>query len=297
MLTALQWKALAQSVKSGQCTPFLGAGASTPTVPTAPELALEFAKAYRYPLDDPQDLAHVLQYIALLSGDPSFPKQQILQRIRECGRPEFNGNEPHHALAALRMPIYLTTNYDDFMISALKAQQRDCRRDFSRWRQDLAAHPGIWHSEPSYKPTPDQPLVYHLHGCDLLPESLVATEDDYLEYLYNIGRSASMTRTVDRNWEIIPPAIMKAISANCLLFIGYKLADWNFRVIFRWLVLSLRRSQSRLKVGVQLPPQLIDQHLAEAAEEYLNKYFRDVFEVIIYWGSASNFIDKLHDNL
>ena len=296
MLTTQQWKALAQSVHSGQCTPLLGAGACSPTLPTGAELALDLAKTYDYPLQDREDLARVLQFLALTSGDASFPKQEVLKRIRACGYPKFSGDEPHHALAALGMPMYLTTNYDDFMVSALKAQKRDYRRDFCRWKRELAVHPSIWQSDPDYKPNPDRPVVYHLHGYDLLPESLVATEDDYLEFIYNIAKSGSMTKTVNRSWEIIPPAVMKAISTNCLMFIGYRLADWNFRIIFRWLVLSLRRTQNRLKVGVQLSP-VHDQHLTAAAEQYLNTYFRDVFEVVVYWGTADQFIAELRSHL
>ncbi len=148
MLTALQWRVLAASIRDGQCTPMLGAGASAPTIPTGAELARTLADAYDYPLPDRDDLARVVQYIALVSGDVSYPKQEILRRISSCGRPDFSDDEPHHVLASLGLPVYLTTNYDDFMVSALGAQRRDCRRDFCRWKPDLAAHPGIWQQDP-----------------------------------------------------------------------------------------------------------------------------------------------------
>ena len=40
----------------------------------------------------------------------------------------------------------------------------------------------------NYRPGRDQPLVYHMHGFDEYPASLVLTEDDYLEFLVAILR-------------------------------------------------------------------------------------------------------------
>jgi hypothetical protein len=296
MLSALQWRALADSIRKGECTPFLGAGACAPTLPTGAELARDLAKQFEYPLANHDDLSHVVQFMALDARDVVFPKQEILNRIRARGRPEFSGNEPHHILATFPLPVYLTTNYDDFMISALAVQKKNYQRDFCRWKADLATHPSVWRQEQVYRPNPQNPVVYHLHGCDLLADSLVVTEDDYLEFIYNVARSGSMAKTVDRSWEILPPAIIKAISSTCLIFIGYRLADWNFRIIFRWLVLSLRRTQTRLKVAVQLSPSQ-DSEFPEAAQKYLNTYFHDLFDVVIYWGTAQQFISDLRNHV
>jgi hypothetical protein len=291
-LTPIQWKVLADSVRKGECTPLLGAGACTPTLPTGSQLARELAAEYRYPLSDPEDLARVAQFLALSSGDVKFPKQEILERIRKCGYPAFSGDEPHYTLASLPLPLYLTTNYDDFMVRALATLGKDYRREYCRWRPDLITQPTVWQAEPGYKPTATTPLVYHLHGCDVLPESLVTTEDDYLEFIYNIAKSGSMTKTVDRSWEIFPPSVMRAISTTCLVFLGYRLADWNFRVIFRWLVLSLHKMQTRLKVAVQLVPGE-DPQLQRAGQDYLNRYFKDMFDVVVFWGTAQDFVAEL----
>jgi len=292
MITTAQWKALASSIKSGQCTPFLGAGACVPTLPTGTELSRALAAEFGYPLTDKDDLSRVVQFMALDARDAVFPKQEILKRFSTCGYPNFSGNEPHHVLASMPLPVYLTTNYDDFMVKALEASQRKPHRDFCRWKPDLAGHPSIWQADPGYRPSPDQPIVYHLHGCNMLADSMVATEDDYIEFIYNIAKSGSMTKTVDRSWEMLPPAIMTSISNHCLMFIGYRLLDWNFRIIFRWLVLSLRRTQTRLKISVQLSPTS-DQHSDEKAQAYLRDYFHHVFDVTVFWGTADQFVSEL----
>jgi hypothetical protein len=295
-LTAIQWRVLTESVRKGECTPLLGAGACTPTLPNGAQFARELATAYNYPLADCEDLARVAQFLALSSGDAKFPKQEIIERIRKCGYPEFVGEEPHHVLASLPLPVYLTTNYDDFLARALTAQGKDFRREYCRWRPDLAVHPTVWQAEKGYRPTAATPLVYHLHGCEMAPESLVLTEDDYLEFLYNIAKSGSITKTVDRTWEILPASVMKAISTTCLVFLGYRLADWNFRVIFRWLVSSLHKMQTRLKVAVQLVPGE-DTQLRRAGQEYLDRYFKDMFDVVVFWGTAQQFVNELRRQL
>lgn len=101
-----------------------------------------------------------------------------------------------------------------------------------------------------------------------------------------------MTKTVDRPWEMLPPWIMRAISNHCLMFLGYSLLDWSFRVIFRWLVLSLRQTQRRLKIAVQLS-RFDDEAANERAQNYLREYFHHVFDVTIFWGDAQQFISEV----
>ena len=254
MLTQPEWQALATSIRDGQCTPFLGAGACVPTLPTGSQLSRALARDFNFPLESSGDLAHVTQFMAINSRDAVHPKLEILRRIAACGYPRFEGIEPHHVLASWPLPVYLTTNYDDFMVKALEANNRKAHRDFCRWTPELADHPGVWQRAPTYRPSAEAPIVYHMHGCSEVAKSLVATEDDYLEFIYNIARSGSVTKTVERSWEMLPPWIMRAISNHCLMFLGYSLLDWSFRVIFRWLVLSLRQTQRRLKIAVQLSP-------------------------------------------
>ena len=38
-----------------------------------------------------------------------------------------------------------------------------------------------------FKPSPQTPVVYHLHGHRSVIDSLVLTEDDYLDYLVNMS--------------------------------------------------------------------------------------------------------------
>jgi hypothetical protein len=63
------WELLLGRIHAGKCTPFLGAGACWPTLPMAKEIAREWAKLHKYPLDDKEDLARVAQFVGVRRDD------------------------------------------------------------------------------------------------------------------------------------------------------------------------------------------------------------------------------------
>jgi hypothetical protein len=129
-------------IQQGKCTPFIGAGACAGILPTATELAQEWANKYEYPLPDTSDLARVAQFLAI-SRYAMFPKVRIQARFQGKGPPDFSQpNEPHALLADLNLPIYITTNYDDFMVQALGSRKREPVREFCRWNNFPGTSPG-----------------------------------------------------------------------------------------------------------------------------------------------------------
>lgn len=76
-----------------------------------------------------------------------------------------------------------------------------------------------------YKPARDTPLVYHLHGDMDIPQSMVLTERDYIDFIINIS--------IEGEKAILPAAILKELATSSLLFIGYNLEEMNFRIIFQ----------------------------------------------------------------
>jgi hypothetical protein len=82
-----------------------------------------------------------------------------------------------------------------------------------------------------------------------------------------------------------------------LLFLGYRLDDWDFRVVFQGIKsflggIGTRRLQH---VGVQLKPenQMIE---PEAAQRYLDSYFKED-RVDIYWADTRAFLDELRGHI
>jgi hypothetical protein len=282
-----QWELLLRRISKGECTPFLGAGACYGTLPLGGEIANKWASQHDYPLDDTHDLARVSQYLAIKYGDNVYPKEKILHEFFEgVNTPDFaKPDEPHGLLAQLPLSIYMTTNYDDFMARALLARKKTVQQELCRWNESTREQPSIF--DQGFVPTAENPVVYHLHGHKGSVDSLVLTEDDYLDFLVNIS-------TGDQpNNRVIPPSIRAAMTRTSLLFIGYSLADWNFRVIYRGLVKTVGANQRRVSITVQLAPGSKSSS-QEQVQNYLNQYFEGD-KMTVYWGTAQEFTTELRD--
>jgi len=278
------WRDILLPIKYGKCTPFLGAGACFGVLPLGSDIAQEWAKDYNFPLEDSENLARVAQFIAVKRG-VMRPKYEITQRFEKVAPPDFTkSDEPHAVLAKLPLPIYITTNYDDFMTQALKRRNKDPQQELCRWNKIVKEHPSIFEQALVFDPTDQHPVVFHLHGHVGVPESLVLTEDDYLDFLMNISKDQ----------DLIPRRIQRAFRETTLLFLGYQLADLNFLVLFRSLAGYLEKSVSRVHVSVQLVPvgdECSEEQRAKA-RDYLDSYFAEL-KIRMYWGTCRKFVDEL----
>ena len=154
-------------------------------------------------------------------------------------------------------------------------------REICPWNSALSNPEDEEHSLPAaYRPDEKQPLVFHLHGhCSNL-ESMVLTEDDYLDFLINL--------TEDRN--LLPPRVQRVLASGCMLFLGYSLSDWNFQVVFRNVARYLEHSRLQNHVSVQLIPlgPTATRQERQEARRFLGEYFKQQ-RVCVYWGTCDRF--------
>lgn len=313
---AFGWLTLVRKIREGQCTPFLGAGASYPALPLGKCLAISLVRRYeaadpanpkKCPLADQTDLAAVTQWVAIDSGDSGIPKLLLADLIKERNPPDFNDpTEPHRVLADLPLPLYLTTNYDDFMFSALRRAQLQpsagrvpilsVHQDYCRWTDKLMEENPSLFDDREFKLSPAHPVVFHLHGhINRDPaergavEAMVATEDDYLDFLVNI--SAELTNPghlgVDKSLKL-PLPVRRALRGNTLLFVGYSLRDVNFRVVLRAIRQSLPSSSEPLNIAVQYAG-----NDPREMQEYLEKYFARMLNLNVHWSTPGDFAAEL----
>jgi hypothetical protein len=313
-----KWPALLNAIEEGRCTPILGSGLTDAVLGARRDTAQRWADSYHFPLapHSREDLPQVAQFLSI-NQDPMFPfdelkkqiRQELIRRYRGDLPPqltnasltemtaavgkqqrEANPTEPHRVLAGLPLPIYVTTNPDNLLADALREAGKEPQVELFHW----AADPGIeWPPSiydvptPTYQPSAQQPLVYHLFGNLDYPDTLVLTEDNYFDYL--IGAA--------RNRALIPPALLKALTVHALLFLGFQMDDWDFRILFRSIV-SREGEEVRRRyfhVGVQVSPEEGRFLEADAARAYLDSYFGSD-KISIYWGSAEDFARELSQN-
>lgn len=289
MLEDDDWEILIDRIGRKECTPFLGAGACYGVLPLGGDIAQEWASVFKYPFDDSTNLIRVAQFVGVVR-DRVAPKELFLKRVGNGGRPDFKDPlETHRALADLSLRVYLTTNYDPFMTEALRHAEKDVEREFFRWSPHLRElardEPSIFEREPGYRPTAARPLVFHLHGSDQLVDSLVLTEDDYIDFLTNSARGELA----------LPPAVEQALTGSSLLFVGYSIADWNFRVLLNSLTHYRSRGARRLNVAVMTLPASAKADPARV-QKYLTESYADI-DVRVYWGTARAFVKELRERM
>ena len=83
--------------------------------------------------------------------------------------------------------------------------------------------------------------------------------------------------------------IQEALTRSTCVFIGYRLADWNFRVLFQ----GLRAySMTGASIAVLKPPG--DDELARRQRDYLDRYYANM-NLKVYWGTAREFAAELRE--
>jgi hypothetical protein len=304
------WTALIRNIKQGKCLPIIGPRVHGRWLPTREEISRAWADQHGYPFSGKDDLARVAQYMASNGGE-DYPRDELLDKLMsEFGsrlpaewvpKKKVNTlteliasldwkaltaddpNEAHRVAARLDLPLYLTTNPDSFMTEALKAAGKQPAREVCKWNDnlsDLPSHLG----KGDYAPTPETPMVYHLFGTDERADSLVLTEDSYLDYLVKVSTER----------ERIPEVIRDALTNNSLMFLGFSLRDWEFRVIMRGLVATQERRVKLKHVAVQLDVTDVIEGDMGAVQDFLQKYFQDA-QINVFWGSTQQFVAELRE--
>jgi hypothetical protein len=306
-LSQQNWENLLNAIDQDNCIPFIGQSTleffnqvDDQAFTTYPELAKEWADKYDYPIGGAYELPKIAQYLAINEGREKFPKETMCNKFKQMKAPDFSSDRfnksPHAILAQLNLSIYTTTNYDHFMEEALKNQGKQPETEICRWNQELINDiqsediPSKFGKKSKYKPTPNNPIVFHFHGSINYPQSLVLTERDYFDFVIN-------TNKFELEKDTIPSFLRKELKNSSLLFIGYSLNDDNFRSIFQGaLTFMATVSRNRTSIAViQIPSSESDNIKKEKVKKYMEKYTANMFEIIVYWGDSHEFIEDLRN--
>jgi NAD-dependent SIR2 family protein deacetylase len=213
----IDWEPLLFNLKKQKLVPFLGAGASlgfdgSPGLPGGGKLAETLANECGYPGGEKSDLLRVAQYYALKFGELRL-RESLNEKLSVS---EVKPGEVHHILASWPIKAVLTTNYDNLMERAFSKKDKDPAKAIYNHHGDQ--------EQLKVPPSVEKPLVYKLHGSLENVDSMVITEDNYIDFLISL---------IEGNPKL-PDAISAIFRTDSILFVGYGLKDWNIRVLLRY---------------------------------------------------------------
>lgn len=244
----------------------------------------------RYPFRTRDDLVRAAQYISVQAKDWSYAKNEVAKELVSICAPTYDDpDEPYRILADLPFPVYITTNYNDFLYQVLDEKpDASPKKMICRWNESLQKQAPRGRRKPDFSNiSPATPLVFHLYGHVDEPNSLVLTEDDYFELVSNI-----------KPLKILPERVQRAIASNTLLFVGYRSFDWDLRVLLR-LVSQLKVPYPRRThiAVLQMEPAArgASSTERERLKQYFDHYFESVFDIRVFWGSCHDFSVELRE--
>jgi hypothetical protein len=317
------WQEIVAAIANAKCTPIIGPALLEQHVGSRRELATRMAKEYRVPIPrGERDMLSLLaqqltttrgaagvrrkmlvlftemvaeRFRAVLPAEFATPLppnassmmlQERVHNILDFAAERCGPSESHAILARLPFPLYVTAN-PDFELE--RAILRETARgalpvsDVLRWNADMDGTPSIYDSEKDYEPSETRPLVYHFFGSAAYAESLVISQDHFIDALIAASRT-----------DAVPSAVRAALCRRSLLFLGFQPDDWAFRTLFRFILKQEGAAKLRSfeHVAVQVDPEESEFDDPENARRYLAQYLGDE-RIRIYWGSVTDFLAEL----
>jgi hypothetical protein len=307
-----KWKSICSAVRTGHFIPVLGPELGEELFGGTAELASSLADKNGFPMGSRErtDLSKVTHFISV-NQKRSYACQamqdevlaQVARRIgaSDAGQMTLatlleaavdqcrsDPDNPYRAVSELPASIYLNANYNPLLLRSIKAEGKDPEPVYACWRgEEVPQKP----QPRTAKPTPEAPWVYHVFGIFGKPDSMVLTEDDFFDYLIASSRL-----------DLLLPTLVGQLMQSSLLFLGFRLDDWRFRVLFRMIVTrpGMRTMRQMSHVGVQVNPGEQNAADVKSVRKYIESYFKgadDAPEVSIYWGTPTDFLKQLKEQM
>ena len=200
-----------------------------------------------YELNIENDLARKGKALQPLAKYPVASKSEAID-LRGKGRTQLAnavrravsvGKQPSPALrglANLNFPLIVTTNYDSLFQDALLMAGKSPTTEYY-----TPGRPGK-EIDPSDDPTSQKPFLFKIHGCASNASSMVITDEDYIDFVLGMSKSGGDNP--------VPETIYFRLVKWPTLFIGYRLQDYNLRLLLK----TLRYRRDRFKKCYSIDP-------------------------------------------
>jgi hypothetical protein len=267
---------VARAVGEGQAILFLGAGVHAPPpegsgvryppelrppsgAQLSRELAAECAFGTRFPDEDPGNLQRVA-----LAYEIDSSRSRLIDAIVSAVDA---GPEPSPMLAALArldFPLVITTNYDQLFERALQAAGKQ---------------PRVCVYKPEAEPTtdfrnatPQSPVIYKLHGDIAHRDSIVVTDEDYIQFVLRMSDKEP--------YDPVPLSLKFFLTGWTTLFVGYSLLDYNLRLLFKTLRWKIDAANVPDMYSVDAHPDALILDVWQDQRRYVRFIARDVWSFV-----------------
>lgn len=269
---------IVEAIHKKQCILFLGAGVHAPPPDGSPH---QYPEAERPPLGGAlsRKLAEASGYSDQFPGKDTSHLQRVAWYYEHSrGRSDLvaavrkevdEGRKPSPLLgllAKLDFPLVVTTNYDNLFERALYAAGKTpivsiYNPDKNQHTLDLDTEPGS-----------TKPFLLKIHGDITRPESMVITDEDYIQFVMRMG---------DKDpFDPIPETLKYYLRRWHVLFVGYSLLDYNLRLLFRTLRWKVDKSRIPETFSIDKYPDTLVKALYEDERRLVRFVVDDLWTVI-----------------
>jgi hypothetical protein len=269
---------ISERIKAGECILFLGAGAHYPPPdgsgfaypeaqrpPLGGALSQTLAGECNFEKEFPRDSVGNLQRVSLFY-EVKNGRQNLVRKVSNA---VLNGKKPSPilcALARLKFPLVITTNYDQlFELALQEAGKRPLVSVYNKsGDQPTRDYPGNLDA--------DKPFVVKVHGDVQNPESIVITDEDYIQFVLRMSDKEPFNP--------VPLTFRFFFTKWPTLFVGYSLLDYNLRLLFKTLRWKIDPSIFPDTYSVDIAPDPLIFDVYYNRQRYINFITQDVWTFV-----------------
>jgi hypothetical protein len=267
---------VADAVRDRECILFLGAGvhAAPPAgsaftypgerrPPTGAALSRALADACDLatllPREDPGHLPRVA-----LAYEIAFSRARLVEAVNDAVQVGKRPSPMLRALARLDFPVVITTNYDQHFENAL--------RDIGKEPRVAVYTPRMEATVDYRKPTAQSPVVFKIHGDISRPETVVVTDEDYIDFVLRMGSKEP--------YDPLPRRLKVYLTDWTTLFVGYSLLDYNLRLLFKTLRWKIDNANLPDMYSVDYAPDPLIMDVWQSQRRYVKFIAQDVWAFV-----------------
>ncbi len=284
---------MAEWIQQRKCILFLGSAIHAPAPadskykypadqcpPIGGQLSELLAKECAYPEQDRWNLQRVAWYYEHVRKFRSI----LVDEVKSAVHTDRNPSPALRALTRLGFPLVITTNYDQLYERSLDLLAQEKARAAGMPEEKVAKVKAEYDksiyspsstvrtNDCAAEPSTDRPYILKIHGDVDSPESIVITDEDYIQFVLRMGDKHPY-HPVGKN-------VRTHLVKWPTLFIGYRLSDYNLRLLFKTLRWKLDAAQIPPTYAVDLQPDVLIRDVWENQRRYIRFIKRNLWSFV-----------------